>query len=77
MKRILITVLLAVFVGGCSQTILTMPDGSTLKRNRFLSWEKIGPVSYDEGSFTLDGYESDNARWIAFTKWLLAKEEVK
>jgi len=77
MKKLLLIILCLLFVGGCSQTIVTMPDGSTLKRNRFLDWEQIGSVSYDDGSFTLDGYESDTSRLIAIIERLIAGKGVE
>ena len=72
-KVLLIT--LALLLGGCSQHILTLPDGSTYKANRFLDSTKIGSVSYDDGSFTLDGYESDLTRALGIIDRLIAREE--
>ena len=68
---------LALLLGGCSQHILTLPDGSTYKANRFLDSTKIGSVSYDDGSFTLDGYESDLTRALGIIDRLIAREENK
>ncbi len=67
----------ALLLCGCSQTKLTLPDGSSLVRTRFLDWEKIGSVSYDDGSFTLDGYESDLTRALGIIDRLIARKEVK
>lgn len=72
-KLLLIT--LALLLGGCSQHIVTLPDNSTYKANRFLDWTKIGSVSYDDGSFTLDGYESDLTRALGMIDRLLAEKE--
>ncbi len=60
MKYILL--LIAVLIGGCSQTTGTYKDGTaTITRIRFLMTEDIDSFSYDatDGSFTLDGYKSD------------------
>ncbi len=73
-KLILIT--LALLLGGCSQHIVTLPDGSTYRANRFLDSTKIGSVSYDDGSFTLDGYESDLTKALGIIDRLIAREEV-
>ncbi len=67
--------LLALLLGGCSQLDITMPDGSHLSRTRVLSQEKIGSVSYDDGSFTLDGYESDLTKALTIIDRLLVKYE--
>ena len=76
MKQILL-ITLALLLPGCSQTKVTLPDGSSLVRTRCLSWEKIGSVSYDDGSFTLDGYESDLTRALGIIDRLIAREKVK
>lgn len=68
---------IALLVGGCSRTVLELPDGSKMTRTRFLDREKIGSVSYDAGSFTLDGYESDTSRLIGVIDRLIARKEVK
>lgn len=73
-KMLLIT--LALVLGGCSQHVVTLPDGTTYKANRFLDSTKIGSVSYDEGSFTLDGYESDLTKALGIIDRLIAREEV-
>ncbi len=73
---IVLLITLALLLGGCSQHILTLPDGSTYKANRFLDSTKIGSVSYDDGSFTLDGYESDLTRALGIIDRLIAREEV-
>ncbi len=67
---------LALLLSGCSQHILTLPDGSTYKANRFLDSTKIGSVSYDDGSFTLDGYESDLTKALGIIDRLIARKEV-
>ena len=46
-----------------------------MTRTRILDSEKIGSASYDEGSFTLDGYESDTSRLIGIIDRLLVKYE--
>ena len=66
---------LALLLCGCSQHIVTLKDGTTYKANRFLDWTKIGSASYDDGSFTLDGYESDLTRALGIIDRLLAEKE--
>ena len=55
---IILVCLLMAAMTGCSQTDLTLPDGTHLRRTHFFHDEQIGPVSYDakDGSFTMDGY---------------------
>lgn len=72
-KVLLIT--LTLILGGCSTLDVTMPDGSHLRRTRFLDKERIGSVSYDKGSFTLDGYESDLTRALGIIDRLLVEYE--
>ena len=72
--KTLLLLTLALLLGGCSQTKVTLPDGSSLVRTRCLSWEKIGSVSYDDGSFTLDGYESDLTKALGIIDRLIARE---
>lgn len=76
MKALLI-ITLALILGGCSQHVVTLLDGSTYKSTRILDWTKIGSVSYDDGSFTIDGYESDTSRLIGVIQRLIAREEQK
>ena len=76
-RKVLMVLILALLLGGCSQTKLTLPDGSSLVRTRFLDWEKIGSVSYDDGSFTLDGYESDLTKALGIIDRLIAREAMK
>ena len=68
MKTKLLTLLLLIVLGGCSNTEATYSkDGTvTVKRTRFLMTEDIDSFSYDarDGSFTLDGYKSDMTRMI-------------
>ena len=73
---VLTVVFLALLLSSCSQHILTLPDGSTYKANRFLDSTKIGSVSYDDGSFTLDGYESDLTKALGIIDRLIAREKV-
>ena len=73
--KMLLVLTLALLLSGCSQHIVELPDGSTYQANRFLDWTKIGSVSYDDGSFTLEGYESDTARLIGIIDRLIAREE--
>ncbi len=75
MKTIAIALLLAfLLLGGCAHTEITLPDGTNIVRDRFLDSQKLGSVSYDatDGSFTLDGWESDQARLIALLQRLMA-----
>ena len=74
---IVVILTLALLLGGCSQHIVTLKDGTTYKANRFLDWTKIGSASYDDGSFTLDGYESDLTRALSIIDRLIAREAVK
>ncbi len=74
MKRLLFIITLALLLGGCSQHILTLLDGRTYKAKRFLDSTKIGSVSYDDGSFTLDGYESDLTKALGIIDRLIARE---
>ena len=73
LKILLIT--LAVSLGGCSDLRIQLPDGSELRHTRFLDKEKIGSVSYDDGSFTMDGYESDTSRLISVIQRLVAEKK--
>lgn len=67
--------LLVLMLSGCSHTDLTLPDGTHLVRVRFLDNEKIGSVSYDEGSFTMDGYESDMTKALNIIQRLIADND--
>ena len=54
-----------IIAGGCSITEARMPDGTYIKRCRFLSPENLDSVSYDEGSFVIEGYKSEQARIVS------------
>ena len=73
--KTLLLITLALLLGGCSQHIVTLPDESTYKANRFLDWTKIGSFSYDDGSFVLEGYESDLTRLIGIMEKLVIEKE--
>ena len=51
--------------GGCSITEARMPDGTYIKRCRLLSPENLDSVSYDEGSFVIEGYKSEQAQIVS------------
>ena len=70
----LIAVLACLLCSGCAHTEITLPDGTSIVRDRFLDSQKLGSVSYDatDGSFILDGWESDQAKLIALLQKLMA-----
>ncbi len=67
---------LALLLGGCSVYDIEFSDGSKFRSRHFLDATKIGSVSYDEGSFVLEGYLSETDRLIGIIQRLIAREEV-
>ncbi len=72
-KVLLIT--LALLLGGCSRVIVRLPDGTEVHSARFLDSTEIGHVSYDDGSFVMEGYKSDMSIALHIIDKLIAERE--
>ena len=72
-KVLLIT--LALLLGGCSRVIVRLPDGTKVHSARFLDSTEIGHVSYDDGSFVMEGYKSDMSVALHIIDKLIAERE--
>lgn len=59
---ILICVILV--FAGCTMTKITLPDGTTIHRHRFMQDESFN-VSYDNGNFVIEDYDSETAEIVA------------
>ena len=66
---------LALLLGGCSRVIVTLPDGTEVHSTRFLDSTEIGHVSYDDGSFVMEGYKSDMSIALHIIDKLIAERE--
>ena len=66
---------LALLLGGCSRVIVTLPDGTEVDSARFLDSTEIGHVSYDDGSFVMEGYKSDMSIALHIIDKLIAERE--
>lgn len=76
--KTILTILLAVVLGGCGNTTFTHKDGlTTVSRWRCLMTEDIGSASFDatDGSFTIDGYKSDMTRALDLIGVLVKEKE--
>ncbi len=73
LKVLLIT--LALLLCGCSRVIVTLPDGTEVRSTRFLDSTEIGHVSYDDGSFVMEGYKSDMSVALHIIDKLIAERE--
>ena len=72
-----ITIILCLILCGCSAYDITFPDGSHFHSNHFLDSTKIGSVSYDDGSFVLEGYLSETDRALMIIQRLIAERKNK
>ncbi len=70
-----IVILIALLLGGCSRVIVTLPDGTEVHSTRFLDSTEIGHVSYDGGSFVMEGYKSDMSIALHIIDKLIAERE--
>ena len=52
-----------------------MPDGTEVDSARFLDSTEIGHVSYDDGSFVMEGYKSDMSIALRIIDKLIAERE--
>ncbi len=66
-------ILLCLIICGCSTHDIIMPDGTQYHSVHFLDRTKIGSISYDEGSFVLEGYLSETDRMLMIIQRLLAE----
>ena len=66
-------ILLCLILCGCSRHDIIMSDGPQYHSVHFLARTKIGSISYDEGSFVLEGYLSETDRMLMIIQRLLAE----
>lgn len=71
----LLVILLCLTLCGCSTHDIIMPDGTAYHSVHVLDSTKIGSISYDEGSFVLEGYLSETDRALMIIQRLLVKYE--
>jgi len=75
MKHLPLVLLMLMCVAGCSKTIITLEDGTRVESLRVLDSTEIGHVSYDGGSFVLEGYKSDMSIALRIIDKLIAERE--
>ena len=74
-RLFMLILLLALLLSGCSRVIVTLPDGTEVDSARFLDSTEIGHVSYDDGSFVMEGYKSDMSIALHIIDKLIAERE--